>query len=61
MKLEGELVISLEMKSDEGECSSIVIQAGLLWTNTEPSYEMHNKHLHPLGERSQQGNCAVLW
>lgn len=28
------------MKSDESECSSIVIQTGLLWANTVPSFRM---------------------
>lgn len=28
------------MKSDESECSSIVIQTGLLWANTVPLYSM---------------------
>ncbi len=61
MKLEGKLIISLQMKSDESECSSIVIQTGLLWANTVLSYGMHNKHLYPLGECSHQCSCAVLW
>lgn len=61
MKLEGKLIISPQMKSDESECSSIVIQTGLLWANTVLSYGMHNKHLYPLGECSHQCSCAVLW